>query len=75
MHINRINAFFSVGTRFIASGDSSPWLEMNPGHPRVDRVHGDKSPDGIHAVPTEKIAFIVVKRYYHLHDALPSHIR
>jgi|GEM_PF-2545489 hypothetical protein len=34
------------------SGDSSPWLGMNPGHKLVEAVHGDESPDGINAVPT-----------------------
>jgi len=41
-----------VGTRFIASGDSSPCITMNSGSKRAETVHGDESPDAINRVPT-----------------------
>ncbi len=52
METNKIRAIFSVGTRFIASGDSS--LRMVSMHVLLVfiLVQGDESPDGIHAVPT-----------------------
>jgi hypothetical protein len=34
---------------------------MIPGRKRVETIHGDESPDGINAVPTEKTALIFVK--------------
>jgi hypothetical protein len=34
------------------SGDSSPYTRTKPGNKRVERVHGDESPDAINRVPT-----------------------
>jgi len=47
MRLNKTDTPFFVGTRFIASGDSSPCIRMNPGSKRGERVHGDESLDGI----------------------------
>ncbi len=43
---------YDVGTACMPSGDSSPWLGMNPGHMRVQTGHGDESLDSVYGVPT-----------------------
>ena len=40
---NKMIAPLRVGTSFMASGDSSPWREGNPGGKGIERVQGDES--------------------------------
>ena len=58
--MSHINVDRAVGTRFIASGDSSPCTVSSHVLPVFMLVHGDESPDGIHAVPTEKTTLILL---------------
>jgi len=39
---NKMIAPLRVGTSFMASGDSSPWREGNPGGKGIERVQGDE---------------------------------
>jgi len=42
----------AVGTRFIASGDSSPRNGPNSANKGIDRLQGDESPDAVNGAPT-----------------------
>ncbi len=52
MHFYEIITVFIVGTPFMASGDSSPCIEMDRGSKPIETSQGDESPDAINGVPT-----------------------